>query len=341
MTAAREHCALRDRRKPGHFWADNELFDIFAPRIGPHGMLVYIALARECFGNYSAEKVSLRRLAEMTGISKDSVRRALGVLLDVGLILESRGRRQTASSYDLVDVKELAQTVSPRDRFPAGAMAHPTPELSQGETKLSHPATPHIETILNTKNKPLTPLPPLRGENVQIAREGTAQVQNQEQKPPGNAKANPSLLNLKPEEQNRTRERELGLAKLGLTEIHAESPPSGATREKRASLSGRAAELALEWATERVMRECDFTQERLRPVISRALGAYLETSGESAEHAAMLAITNRRCYVADGRLLRFHWGPAKFFSEGHWCNPRGWPYDRDRVEHEREARLGT
>lgn len=97
---------LRDKRKPGHCWQDNELYDCFQPVIGPIAVGVYTRLTRECYG--AAVKISLRDLAALTGISKSAVGRAMSILESIGMVVIRRGAPKRVQEYDLADLKELA-----------------------------------------------------------------------------------------------------------------------------------------------------------------------------------------------------------------------------------------
>lgn len=119
---AKQELRLRDRRKPRHFWADNELLDVFGPLIGPFGVLTYMVLARHtASGLYETKALPLRDLASETGLSKDTVKRAIDQLVDAGLVRVAREKAKTAAIYELFDVKDLAAalSVSEGDRLKA------------------------------------------------------------------------------------------------------------------------------------------------------------------------------------------------------------------------------
>jgi hypothetical protein len=99
---------LRDRRKPGHCWQDNELYDAFGPIIGPNAVLVYVQMTRECWGGETLVSASSRELAEACGLSRDTVWRALKVMERVGMTRLAGGGDRRAGEYQLVDLKELA-----------------------------------------------------------------------------------------------------------------------------------------------------------------------------------------------------------------------------------------
>lgn len=98
---------LRDQRKPGHGWFDNEIYDVFGDELRQGGISVYMTLARLCWG--TRVKMSLREMAGHARMSKDTFARNLKRVIELGLVIEHKGATpQSASTYDLVDVKELA-----------------------------------------------------------------------------------------------------------------------------------------------------------------------------------------------------------------------------------------
>jgi hypothetical protein len=97
---------LRDTRKPGHCWQDNELYDCFQPVIGALAVGVYVRLTRECYG--TTIKINLRFLADLCGISKSAVQRAFAVMEMVGIVVVARAAAHRSPEYELADLKELA-----------------------------------------------------------------------------------------------------------------------------------------------------------------------------------------------------------------------------------------
>ena len=99
---------VRDTRKPGHCWQDNELYDVFQPIIGPMAMLVYLQMTRECYGH--TVEFSLRELGAASGVSKDTTQRALGVMEMIGMVRRMRaGSVHVPAQYELADLKELCR----------------------------------------------------------------------------------------------------------------------------------------------------------------------------------------------------------------------------------------
>src|ERR1700736_3258093 len=66
--------AERDGR--GFFWALNELYDRYAPRLGAVAFAVYMALCRHA-GNDLTCQITLRFLGKRLRLSVDTVRRAM------------------------------------------------------------------------------------------------------------------------------------------------------------------------------------------------------------------------------------------------------------------------
>ena len=99
---------VRDARKPGHCWQDNELYDVFQPIIGPMAMLVYLQMTRECYGH--TVEFSLRELGAAAGVSKDTAQRSLAILELIGMARRTRaGSVRVPAQYELTDLKDLCR----------------------------------------------------------------------------------------------------------------------------------------------------------------------------------------------------------------------------------------
>ena len=101
-------------------------------------------------------------------------------------------------------------------------------------------------------------------------------------------------------------------------------------------------ELSLGHAARWVMREAGLVPatrgaaKRIERAIVGALTFGARNSRQPLDEVARIALVNFRDFCADAPLMRFAWGPEKFFSQGHWCRPHTWPYD----ETKRAARVG-
>lgn len=123
--AAPEALLVRDNRRPGWFWAHNELLDAFAPLVGPYGVAVYLCLVRRCEGNSALVRCSLREIehtwsepgGNRPALGRSSIARALGQLAAAGMVRVSKAAtRRTPAEYLLVDLKEAATALSVTDR---------------------------------------------------------------------------------------------------------------------------------------------------------------------------------------------------------------------------------
>lgn len=102
---------IRDKRNVGWAWIHNSIIDEYGPRMGPHGIAVYIYLARrvsndgqECFPSYQT-------IANAIGSSRRKVIYTIKQLVDMKLvdIEERKPKQKTRKSnlYYLVDPPEM------------------------------------------------------------------------------------------------------------------------------------------------------------------------------------------------------------------------------------------
>lgn len=135
---------VRDEREPGHFWADNEVYDHFGKRIGPMGLAVYMGLCR--YAKAGVSFPSIPRLAADLGIkSEQTVRKALAKLEEVELIrverrpAEPEAKRGTQTHrYFLLKVEKDKREV--KDVQGEGALNVPPPALDvPGGVQISTP----------------------------------------------------------------------------------------------------------------------------------------------------------------------------------------------------------
>lgn len=99
-----EHKAkIRDRRKPGWFRIDDEIVDVYGPRIGCHGIAVYAALSKYA-GKDESSYPGLRLLCGKLKIGRKKLLDTLSKLRDVGLIEIEPGGRTHVNVYTLLDV---------------------------------------------------------------------------------------------------------------------------------------------------------------------------------------------------------------------------------------------
>jgi len=350
---------VRDSRKPGHCWQDNELYDVFQPIIGPMAMLVYLQMTRECYGH--TVEFSLRELGTASGVSKDTAQRALGILELIGMVRRTRaGSVHVPAQYELTDLKELcrhyggvmhrarasyilppAEAGALRERVKEFLLRGREPKRSEstvsvGDSSEECNKTAHISARKDSIDEaPAIPTVSVGDSNPDVPGDGTVS-QNGVYCLPGETplynKTQNSKTNPTPTPPLPGGEREVELS------------PSRILQLARASgelLSESAVEFGKSAAVDRVMRECGFSDPRLAPVIDLALSWEVVRSQTGVDEIAALMIQRWREYCQVGEYLRYTWSPKKFIAQGHWLNVEGWPLDQERLDRARGAAVGS
>jgi len=99
---------VRDTRLARHFWADNEVVDVYGPQLGAHAFAVYMALCRHATNGSGEVRVSTRKVGRSIGMSAQGVLNALNHLERLGLVRQFEpGDRVKPAMYKLADVKAL------------------------------------------------------------------------------------------------------------------------------------------------------------------------------------------------------------------------------------------
>lgn len=140
---------VRDGRRPGHFWIDNEVLDDHGPTLGANAMAVYMVLARH--SNNGVCFPATATIAQELKLSRPTVIKSLQALKDAGLILiEERTipvRGQTSNLYTLLQVHKTG--VKEIDTgMPTGVKDVDRP--CKGDL---HPPVKHVDTNNTKKNK--------------------------------------------------------------------------------------------------------------------------------------------------------------------------------------------
>jgi DNA-binding MarR family transcriptional regulator len=84
--AEQEVFRVRDERKPGHHWADNEVLDLYARDLGAFGYAVYMALGRHSDNRTGRCSKSQKEIAAIFGCSADTVQRAIARMIELRLV---------------------------------------------------------------------------------------------------------------------------------------------------------------------------------------------------------------------------------------------------------------
>ena len=113
-------------------------------------------------------------------------------------------------------------------------------------------------------------------------------------------------------------------------------PGDGLDRKAEAAVASLVESCATREAALAVMRDCAISDGRLQPVISGVLVAELGR-GNAPEATAKRMANAWMEYLGDAELMRFQWGPRKFFAQGFWRNANSWPYDEKLLAQRRRA----
>jgi DNA-binding Lrp family transcriptional regulator len=99
---------VRDSRLARHFWADNEVVDIFGAQLGAHAFAVYMVLCRHAINHTGEVRISSRKIARQVGMSPQGVLNALDHLGRLGLVRHAQApTRSEGGLYLLADVKAM------------------------------------------------------------------------------------------------------------------------------------------------------------------------------------------------------------------------------------------
>lgn len=136
--------SVRDQRKPGHHWADNEVIDDFGKIIGVYGYSIYMFLCRYA-GNRDGRCCKTQgEIAEAFSISRDTVFRSVLKLQECQLIRLEKQVDNTVTYFILEVPKHeplTAQGGNPLPltaaRVPPTAVTLPLTAASNKEERLS------------------------------------------------------------------------------------------------------------------------------------------------------------------------------------------------------------
>lgn len=97
---------IRDERRHSFFIIDNELIDLYGPRIGAHGIAVYCALARYANERGEGAYPSYQTLAQKLGLSRPTVIKTVSLLIEHELVTKterfSNDGNRNSNTYSLV-----------------------------------------------------------------------------------------------------------------------------------------------------------------------------------------------------------------------------------------------
>ena len=126
---------IRDHRKTGWFWADNELIDLYGKKVGLEGIaLLYVYLCRHVWNSTQRCTKKQTEIAEAFAVNRKRIQRHLAKLVDAGLVAVEQEGRADATSYILLDVPKQDITLRSQNRTSQDA-----PKQGIGCPKMSHP----------------------------------------------------------------------------------------------------------------------------------------------------------------------------------------------------------
>jgi len=320
MNVSETKSRLRDRREPGHFWADNEIIDVFGDELGQNGISVYMTMTRFCYG--VEVRLSLRDIAAAARMSKDTVARSMKVLVALGLVIETKGARaKTVSTWSLANVKALVQeyvrqSVSPRDRLQT-LQTHETPNSGAASTLVG---------LLKEQR-----------ENCLTVRQNDSEhdsVDKDISVAPDATDLSHDCTDFATDLSHQTGPLIDKTQDTKLQDKYTPQPPSQATGECGVSrFAGEDPMQGRGEAVTKVMRELNITESRMMPVIARAIDGFRAKTDAPPDSNAVaeLMVTARRAYLANAYVLKYQVGLRKFIALGIWADERQWVFDLNQV----------
>src|ERR1700759_3458152 len=131
---------VKDGRKIGWHWANNEIIDHYASRIGMQGYAIYMYLSRYSSSDSGECCRSHSDIAETFGVSRHTILRHIETLIEHGLlqVTEENGK---PNLYTLTDPQNLSQIATGSKMEPVAKTIQP---LSQIATAPVAKTTTHI-----------------------------------------------------------------------------------------------------------------------------------------------------------------------------------------------------
>jgi hypothetical protein len=318
MMGRKEDVRLRDVRKPGHCWQDNELYDVFQPIIGVNGVSVYVHLTRNATGSQASG--SLRELASRTGLGKDTVRRALLGMLEIGML-----RQPEDGVYELVDLKELCEHYG-------AAFAWQQRSYLLAEAKIAELRARVVSVHAQTQGK--TPAPqktaaPVRVEPSTVSQRDNAAVSERDTSVPG-------------ERQNCLSERHASSYTYTKTKTSTNTPlpPSRQAAKGERDEDDPDGEIAEAVAT--AVGVADKREaRRLREVLRKVIAWERANGGLQGEELQIALVEAWSDYSQAAPQLRWTYAKqSRFYGCGLWRDPGRWPVNRTDRAMSTEATVG-
>lgn len=108
---------IRPHQKKTRFYVDNEVLEIYGPKLKSSGIAIYCALARHANSKTQSCFPSYPRIMKLSGVGKrNTVSKYLKILEELGLIIIDRNKKREPNVYFLlkihstqIDTKEFTQ----------------------------------------------------------------------------------------------------------------------------------------------------------------------------------------------------------------------------------------
>jgi hypothetical protein len=334
---------VRDKRKPGHCWQDNELYDVFQPVIGATATHIYAAMSRWAFGH--RVEMGMREIAVESGTSRSAVQRALVAMERLGMVRGVAGRGSQPAAYNLLDLKEASIALGAEwNPHRASHGLSPT-RVAELRTAVLH-CVPYGDTKAGGNLPDCVPYGDTKagGNLPDCVPHGDASGTLLSQKRGVSVPHRDAHLYIYKQDTRQQDNHPLPLppAEGGLRDESESSdiaPAEGGLRDESES-----SDIALDREAQRVLRACGSTSDGVLRVIRKQLAervrpATPEGLAKTAEWMIAMWEDYRKC--GDRGWLRFVWGPRKFWGDGHWANCALWPIDEERREMYQRAREGV
>lgn len=143
---------IRDHRRPGWYWIENEVLDEHGPELGVYGLAVYNVLSRHANNRSQRCWPGVRRVAAALGTGQHQVMEALRVLEELQLISVER-RPGRSSVYTLRAVKASVAGEGPAGKVTAAAEAAPGKATAAGEAAPQGEVLPQRQQLLPEKQR--------------------------------------------------------------------------------------------------------------------------------------------------------------------------------------------
>jgi hypothetical protein len=368
----KDNMDLRNTGDGGWFYAEHELFSVFAPLIGPLGVSVYMAMCRliPLAAVDPERQVKERAVMEAACVSKGTANRKIAEIVALGMVTCSQTSSRRTPTYKLESLRKLSLVgIAELERRLGGPRRttedadYATDGAVEDGSEAAKMASPRGDETKASPNIPSAVgwAPAASGENggppwttKRPAVETTLLDLLVVQKTPLVVQKTASVVHPEPffkEEEFKDLNSPLPLsqAKGGqLPSLTASAEDktdksNGKSKSEKPSRDGRGGGEAgsLERAVAWVKRECVLSRPSVGEAIRRAMlleGGKSDAAPDYDRMATRMAKFYAE-FLANQHLMAYKIGPAKFFDDGLWDDQRKWPWDEKAVRDSQRRRF--